>query len=105
MALPFNCDQLKVGKGGLPRSFCRKQVKLSLSICACVLLIAGEASAKTSLCSILKSDSDEWVTRRVNALVRTAHSAYESDDALPAYHRVLDGINRTLQRCKLSADA
>ena len=80
-------------------------MKLSLSICACVLLIAGEASAKTSLCSIIKSDSDGWVTRRINALVRTAHSAYESDDALPAYHRVLDGINRTLQRCKLSVDA
>jgi hypothetical protein len=43
--------------------------------------------------------------RRVDALVRTARSAYESDKALPAYQRVLDGINRTLQRCKLSEDA
>lgn len=80
-------------------------MKLSLSICACLLLIAGDASAKTSQCSNIKSDSAEWVTRRVNALVRTAHSAYESDAALPRYHRVLDGINRTLQRCKLSEDA
>jgi hypothetical protein len=80
-------------------------MKLSLSICACVLLIAGEAAAKTSQCSTIKSDSDEWVTRKVNALVRTARAAYESDDALPAYHRVLDGINRRLQRCKLSEDA
>jgi len=80
-------------------------MKLSLSICACVLLIAGEALAKTWQCSIIKSDSDRWVTRRIDALVGTAHSAYESDDALPAYHRVLDGINRTLQRCKLSEDS
>ncbi len=79
-------------------------MKLCLSICACVLLIASEASAKTSQCSNIKSDTAEWVTRRVDALVRTAHSAYESDDALPAYHRVLDGINRSLQRCKLSED-
>jgi hypothetical protein len=34
-----------------------------------------------------------------------ARAAYESDDALPAYHRVLDGINRTLQRCELSENA
>ena len=80
-------------------------MKLSLSICACVLLIASGASAKTSQCSTLKSDSDGWVSRRVNALVRSAHSAYESDDALPAYHRLLDRINHTLQRCKLSVDA
>ncbi|MBA2704161.1 MAG: hypothetical protein H0U60_09945 [Blastocatellia bacterium] len=80
-------------------------MKLCLSICTCVLLIASEASAKTSQCSNIKSDTAEWVTRRVDALVRTAHSAYESDDALPAYHRVLDGINRSLQRCKLSEDA
>jgi hypothetical protein len=38
-------------------------------------------------------------------LVTTARAAYESDDALPAYHRVLDRINGTLQRCKLSEDA
>jgi hypothetical protein len=80
-------------------------MKLYLGICACLLIIASDASAKTSQCSTIKADSNEWVTRRVNGLVRTAHNAYESDDALPAYHRVLDGINRTLQRCKLSEDA
>lgn len=80
-------------------------MKLLLSICAVLLFIASEASAKTSQCSTIKSVSDDWVTRKVNALVRTAHSAYESEDVLPAYQRVLDGINRTLQRCKLSDDA
>jgi len=74
--------------------------------CCCLLFFAGNTFAKTpSPCTVLKSRSDNWVAGRVNSLVTTARAAYESDDALPAYHRVLDGINRTLQRCKLSADA
>ncbi|HXL79730.1 MAG TPA: hypothetical protein VN951_02550 [Pyrinomonadaceae bacterium] len=74
--------------------------------CCCLLFFAGNTFAKTpSPCTVLKSRSDNWVAGRVNSLVTTARAAYESDDALPAYHRVLDGINRTLQRCKLSVDA
>jgi hypothetical protein len=82
-------------------------MRFRLSIIACCLpLLAQTAFAKTSSpCTLIKSRSDNWVTARVNSLVTTARAAYESDDALPAYQRVLDGINRTLQRCKLSEDA
>lgn len=74
-------------------------------IACCLLLLAQTAFAKTpSRCSLIKSRPDNWVTARVNSLVTTARAAYESDDALPPYHRVLDGINRTLRTCELSED-
>jgi hypothetical protein len=82
-------------------------MRFSLTVIACFLLLfAQTAFAKTpSRCTFIKSQPDKWITARVNSLVTMAHAAYESDDALPAYHRVLDGINRMLQRCKLSEDA
>jgi len=71
----------------------------------CLLFLAPTSFAKApSRCSLIKSEPDKWVATRVNSLVSTARAAYESDHALPAYHRVLDGINRTLERCKLSED-
>jgi len=75
-------------------------------VACCLLLLAQPTFAKTpSRCSLIKSRADNWVTGRVNSLVTSARAAYESDDGLPAYHRVLDGIDRTLRRCKLSEDA
>jgi hypothetical protein len=40
----------------------------------------------------------------VDALVLAARRAYESDSALPAYEKVLDGISETIRQCKLSED-
>jgi mono/diheme cytochrome c family protein len=68
----------------------------------CLLLVASVASA--SPCGRLKSRLDAWVGVKVNALVRAAHAAYESDDALPTYEIVLDGIAGTIRQCKLSED-
>ena len=82
-------------------------MRFPLTIVGCCLLFLAPTSfgKAPSRCSLIKSQPDKWVTTRVNSLVTTARAAYESDNALPAYHRVLDGINRTLQRCKLSEDA
>ncbi len=44
------------------------------------------------------------MTARVNALILTARRAYESDRALNAYQRVLDGISRTVQQCRLASE-
>lgn len=66
----------------------------------CLLLICHVASAAP--CARVKSQPDEWVAAKVDALVRAAHAAYENDAALPAYERVLDRITRTLRQCKLS---
>jgi hypothetical protein len=74
-------------------------------IACCLLLLAQSTFAKApSRCTLVKSQPDRWVTARINLLVTSARAAYESDKALPRYQRVLDSINRTLRRCKLSED-
>jgi hypothetical protein len=52
----------------------------------------------------LKARADAWVAARVDALVQAARGAYESDGAIPAYGRVLDGIAGTIRQCRLSED-
>jgi hypothetical protein len=59
-------------------------------------------SLRYSLCAQLKANADTWVANKVDALVLAARGAYQSDDALPAYERVLDRIASTIRRCKLS---
>jgi hypothetical protein len=69
---------------------------------ASLLLLANAAYGVP--CARLKAQPDIWVAARVNALVQTARGAYENDDALPAYERVLDGIAGTIRQCNLSQD-
>lgn len=69
---------------------------------ACLLLVATAAYA--SPCARLKARPDAWVAFKVDALVRSARAAYESDNAVPAYSRVLDRINNTIKECRLSED-
>jgi hypothetical protein len=52
----------------------------------------------------LKSDPDRWVRTRVDALVRAAHAAYNDDNAVPRYERVLKSIARTIRQRKLLQD-
>lgn len=68
----------------------------------CFLLVGTAAYA--SPCARLQARRDVWVAMKVDALIQAARGAYESDNALPAYERVLDGIAGTIQRCKLSED-
>jgi hypothetical protein len=75
-----------------------------LSIILFCLLLAANA-AYGSPCARVKSQPDAWVTERVDAFIRAAHAAYDSDKAVPAYERVLDGIAATIQQCKLREDA
>src|SRR2546426_2927647 len=65
------------------------------------LLLWGNAAYAVP-CARLQSHPDAWVTAQVDALVLAAHRAYEREEALPAYDRVLDGITNTIQRCKLT---
>ncbi|MCA1629040.1 MAG: hypothetical protein LC785_13430 [Acidobacteria bacterium] len=67
-----------------------------------LLLIWDVASAAP--CAQVKTKPGAWVATQVDALVGAAHAAYESDDALPAYERVLDRITGTLRRCGLARD-
>ena len=68
-------------------------------------LLPAANAAYGSPCARVKSQPDAWVTERVDAFIRAAHAAYESDKAVPAYERVLDGITTTIQQCKLHEDA
>ncbi len=68
----------------------------------CLLLAVNSVSA--SPCSRLKARPDIWVGARVDALIMAARGAYESDKAIPAYERVLDGITDTIRQCRLSED-
>ena len=52
-----------------------------------------------------KADADAWVKAKVDALVSAARAAYENDDALPAYKKVLNSIAVTIRRRKLAEDA
>ena len=69
---------------------------------ACFLLAA--TATYSSPCVRLKAQPDPWVALKVDALVRSARVAYENDDAIPAYGKVLDSITSTIKRCKLSED-
>jgi hypothetical protein len=68
----------------------------------CLLLVANAASAAP--CARVRARPDAWVATKIDALVGAARAAYEDDDALPAYERVLDEINGVLRRCGLSRD-
>src|SRR6267143_1606470 len=85
-----------IGKGQNPRRF-------ALAIVMFSLLIVGKA-AHASPCARVKSEPDTWITTNVDGFVRAAHAAYESDNALPAYNRVLDGIAGSIRKCRLSED-
>jgi len=75
--------------------------RLILSV-ACLLVVGRVALAVP--CARAKSQPDSWVTTKVNALVQAARTAYENDEAQPAYDRVIKGIAETLRQCKLSED-
>lgn len=87
----------------LKRSVFFVSLRLGLLAC-CFLLAANTADAAPSSCAPLKSQPDAWVTAKVNALVRAARAAYEDEEALPAYERVLDRIAGAIRQCKLSED-
>jgi hypothetical protein len=53
-------------------------------------------------CRRLIAKPDAWVEARANAFVRAARRAYESDNGIDAYGRVLDGIAGELQHCQAS---
>lgn len=86
----------------VPRSL-RLAFSASIGI-VCLLAAANVAFAAGSTCTRVKAQPDAWVALKVDALVLAARRAYESDQAVPAYSRVLDGITGTLKRCKLSQD-
>jgi hypothetical protein len=76
--------------------------RMRLTIC-CFLLVGSTANAAVP-CAPVKARPDAWVTARVDALVLAARRAFENENAVPAYERVLDRIANTIRQCKLDQD-
>lgn len=72
------------------------------TILVCVILVSQSLHASSS--SRLKFDADVWVRAQVDALVVAARAAYDDDDLLPAYRKVLKSIARTIRRRGLLDD-
>ena len=84
---------------------CKPHLTIPFRLGSGVLVLFLAASAFSAVpCDQIKSQPDAWVTGRVNALVVTARRAYENDRALTAYERVLDGISRSMQQCRLASE-
>lgn len=81
-------------------------MRLRLTLLAIFLLLPAtlcEASAVPE-CARAKAHADAWAEQSVDSLVRAAFAAYEDEDAVPAYQRILRRIANTLERCGLSRD-
>ena len=70
----------------------------------CCLLLQSTAAYAAPPCASVRSQPIVWVNENVDALVKAARAAYEDDDAIPAYEKVLDRISSILKQCKLSQD-
>src|SRR3712207_111474 len=83
-----------------------RAMRLRLTLLSVFLLTYATLCEASSVsdCARVKSHAGAWVGRSVDSLVRAAFAAYEDEDALPAYRRVLRRITRTLERCGLSLD-
>ena len=75
---------------------------MGVTTSVCLLLFVNAAYA--SPCALSKARRDAWVAMKVDALVQAAYAAYENDNAIPAYDKVLDGIADTIRHCGLSED-
>ncbi|MGH9931105.1 MAG: hypothetical protein ACREA9_18000 [Pyrinomonadaceae bacterium] len=86
------------------KSYKTRWACMSVSVCIVAGLLLFANPAHASRCEQLKAQPDAWVASKVDALVQTARRAYESDEALSAYERMLDRIVDTMRQCNLSAD-
>lgn len=81
-----------------------RRSRISVAVCIVAGLLLAADAAYASRCEQLKARPDTWVAAKVDALVLSARRAYESDEALAAYERVIDGITGTMRQCNLAAD-
>ncbi|HXI23536.1 MAG TPA: hypothetical protein VNG71_06655 [Pyrinomonadaceae bacterium] len=63
------------------------------------------ATARAAPCPRTPQQSNAWINRAVEDLVRSAYAAYQDESAQARHQRVVDGLADTIQRCRLTADA
>ena len=93
--------RVRAARGFHPGLTLRRIMRLS-AIVFCLFVLANVAQG--SPCARLKSQPEAWVNAKVDAFVSAARAAYQSDNALPAYEKVLDGITASIRQCKLAED-
>ena len=72
------------------------------AIVFCLLLFGNVADATP--CALVKSKPDAWVASKVDALVLASCAAYNRDEALENYKRVVGAVADAIRQCKLSED-
>lgn len=77
---------------------------LNLAFAFTPLSLPAMANLSAAPCSQTSTEQDKWVAQSVNALVRSAHAAYENDQARARYERILIKIDDTIKRCGLKDD-
>src|SRR3954470_7022742 len=70
----------------------------AFQIC-CLLLIADAGVAAP--CASIKARPYAWIKTRTDALVNSAHAAFDDEKNLPAYNRTVTAIAQAIEQCKL----
>src|SRR5438128_2502972 len=78
------------------RIFCVAAIVCSLPVAA--------ANLSATPCHQIKTQREQWVIARVNALVRAARAAYENEKQQRSYERVVDQIAGGIKRCGVADD-
>lgn len=87
-----------------PRSFRarRPRSRLLAIVLIAVCNVAGHARVPPLSCQRLLAKPEPWITARTDAFVLAARRAYDSDDAIDAYEKLLDRIAGELRRCQVA---
>src|SRR4029079_8230620 len=80
------------------------RVRFRACLILATLLFSEIGVPAAAPCTQVSAQPEVWVTAKVNALVRAARNAFETDNALPVYEKVIDEIAGTIHECKLSED-
>jgi len=82
----------------------QSRVRFRACLILATLLFSEIGVPAAAPCTQVSAQPEVWVTAKVNALVRAARNAFETDNALPVYEKVIDEIAGTIHECKLSED-
>ena len=79
--------------------------RLIISLLSLLLSASAAFAASAIPCKRITTNADAWVYRKVNAIVRSAHAAYEDERKDAALNKLVRGISQTIERCNLQQDA
>jgi hypothetical protein len=84
------------------RLFANQKVCFAAALVFSICVAVPNTSAAP--CPQTTPQSNQWVERSVNSLVRAARAAYENDNARARYERTVRQIAGEIKRCRLSDD-